>query len=166
MDGVLWHGEKPMPGLLDFFDTLQRMEIGFVLATNNATKTAEQYSQKLAKFGLQIPASLILTSAEATAGYLSQRHEPGSAVYIVGGNGLHQEMANNGFHIISPEEVAAGESAALVVVGLNPTVTYDELAMAALLVLGLYRFWQRRNTAPVVPVKVARGAALRASQEG
>ena len=43
MDGVLWRGETPMPGLPEFFATLRRLDIGFVLATNNATKTAVMY---------------------------------------------------------------------------------------------------------------------------
>ena len=47
MDGVLWHGETPVPGLPEFFVTLDRLDIGYVMATNNATKTAEQYTEKL-----------------------------------------------------------------------------------------------------------------------
>ena len=53
MDGVLWRGETPMPGLADFFATLRRLGIGFVLATNNATKTAVMYTAKLARFGAE-----------------------------------------------------------------------------------------------------------------
>jgi len=40
------------------------------------------------------------------------------------------------------------------------------LPMVALLLLGIYRLWQRRNTAPVVEVKAKRTPAFRASQEG
>jgi 4-nitrophenyl phosphatase len=134
MDGVLWRGETPMPGLLEFFATLRRLEIGFVLATNNATKTASQYTEKLARFELQIPASQIVTSAEATASYLSGRCKPGTAVYVVGESGLHQAMAARQFHIITPGEVRDGITAAVVVVGFNRHTTYDDLAMGALLV--------------------------------
>ena len=52
MDGVLWHGEMPVPGLVAFFDTLDQLDIGYVMATNNATKTAEQYTEKFKRFGL------------------------------------------------------------------------------------------------------------------
>ena len=54
MDGVLWLGETPMPGLADLFDTLHKLGIHFVLATNNASKTPEQYVAKFARFGLSI----------------------------------------------------------------------------------------------------------------
>jgi hypothetical protein len=40
------------------------------------------------------------------------------------------------------------------------------LPVVGLLVLGLYRFWQRRNTAPVVTASATRNPARRASQEG
>ena len=37
MDGVLWRGDVPMPGLAEFFETLQKKDIGLVMATNNAS---------------------------------------------------------------------------------------------------------------------------------
>jgi 4-nitrophenyl phosphatase len=134
MDGVLWHGETAVPGLAAFFAALARLEMGYVLATNNATKSAADYSGKLARFGLQIPAERILTSAEATAGYLSTTYSNGAKVYVVGESGLRQEVAGKGFHILSTDEAHAGATAAVVVVGYNRGVTYKELAMGALLV--------------------------------
>ncbi|MGZ9220744.1 MAG: hypothetical protein ACXW4Q_01435, partial [Anaerolineales bacterium] len=43
MDGVLWQGEAPMPGLHEFFEILRRRAIKFVLATNNNTQTPEGF---------------------------------------------------------------------------------------------------------------------------
>jgi 4-nitrophenyl phosphatase len=134
MDGVLWRGETPMPGLADFFTILRKKNINFALATNNATKTAVMYTEKLAKFGVQIPPEHILTSAETTAVYLSDRYDAGTAVYIVGEKGLHDALIAKGFHIITPEQVKSGTFAPLVVAGFNRHVIYDELAMGALLV--------------------------------
>lgn len=140
MDGVLWHGDTAMPGLAVFFSTLEEANIDYVLATNNATKTAAQYVDKLAGFGVSVPASQILTSAEATAAFLSHEYPPGTAVYIVGDSGLHQAIAAHGFRIIGPEDVRAGETAAVVVVGLARSVTYEVLAMASLLIANGARF--------------------------
>ena len=42
MDGVLWHGDKALPGLIDFFATLRARNIKFVMATNNAGKTGDE----------------------------------------------------------------------------------------------------------------------------
>ena len=134
MDGVLWRGDTPLPGLPDFFATLRRLGIGFVMATNNATKTAAMYTAKLARFGVAVPPEQILTSAEATAAHLAGQYPPGSPVYIIGDKGLHEALAARGFRTVGPAEVRAGATAAAVVVGLSPDVTYEELAMGSLLV--------------------------------
>jgi len=134
MDGVLWHGESAMPGLAALFDTLRRLDMGFVLATNNATKTAEQYMDKLANMGVSIPAEKIVTSAETTAKYLAERYPQGTAVYVIGTSSLHEILQSYGFNIVEPNQVEEGQSAQLVVVGYDPGVVYKELAMGSLLV--------------------------------
>ncbi len=131
MDGVLWRGETPMPGLVDFFTTLDDAGIGYILATNNATKTAVMYSERLRRFGVTIPPEKILTSAEATATYLAGLYKPGSPVYVIGAKGLHDAVTDKGFRVISPAEVRAGGMAVSVVAGLSPQMTYEELAMGA-----------------------------------
>ena len=70
MDGVLWHGETPLPDLPGFFARLDALGIDYALATNNATRTASLYTEKLARFGVSMPADRIVTSAEATAAFL------------------------------------------------------------------------------------------------
>lgn len=134
MDGVLWKGETPMPGLANFFTTLKSLNINYVLATNNATKTAAQYTQKIARLGVNIPSTKILTSAETTAVYLRDKYRHGTAVYIVGEKGLYDALDAHGFQIISPNQVQNGTEAQIVVVGFNRQVTYQEMAKGALLI--------------------------------
>jgi 4-nitrophenyl phosphatase len=92
MDGVLWKGETPMSGLVEFFDTLRRKHKGFVLATNNATKTTDQYVEKLANFGVEIPNFQVLTSSEATAQFIRRQYPARKKAYIVGEIGLQKAM--------------------------------------------------------------------------
>ena len=80
MDGVLWLDNTPLPGLIPFFDLLHERGISYVLATNNASKTARQYVQKLAKFGVAIQLDRVLTSPLATAYYLKTKFEAGAKV--------------------------------------------------------------------------------------
>lgn len=134
MDGVLWRGETPMPGLAEFFAAMRQRGIGFALATNNAGKTAVMYTEKLARFGVDVPPEQIVTSAEATAGYLRQEYGAGTAVYVVGDTGLHQAIAAQGFTIITPEEARAGAEATAVVVGFSRNATYEIMAMGAHLI--------------------------------
>jgi len=135
MDGVLWHGERPVTGLVSFFKQLERLDIGYVLATNNARKIAEQYSEKLANFGVTVPAGQILTSAEAAARHLQGLHPPGTRAYVVGDIGLRLAMANHGFDLLESEGlVGEGATADLVVVGFTPYFCYDDLASATYLI--------------------------------
>lgn len=123
-----------MPGLPDFFATLRRLELNFVLATNNAASTRTQYVEKLERFGVPVDPAQILTSAEATGSYLSKKYPPGAPVFIIGDEGLQQAMRNHGFRSITVDDVLSGATAALVVVGFTRHVTYPELAAGSLLV--------------------------------
>jgi 4-nitrophenyl phosphatase len=134
MDGVLWHGDTPMPGLAEFFATMRDAGIGCVLATNNATKTAAMYTERLAGFGVAMPPEQILTSAEATASYLTGEYDYGAPAYVIGDRGLREAIAARGFRQVTPREVRGGETAAFVVAGLSRDVTYEDLAMGSVLI--------------------------------
>ncbi len=138
MDGVLWRGETPMPGLATFFETLRDARINFVLATNNATKVATQYAEKLREFGVTVSPSAILTSAEATAAYLENRFPPGASAYVVGETGLRQAMESQGFSVLPESDdvnfVDPQLRADVVVVGFTRHACYRHLATAVHLI--------------------------------
>ena len=134
MDGVLWRGETPMPGLAEFFATLQACGIQFVLATNNASKTPAMYVEKLARFGVAVAKEQVFTSAEATGHYVADRYKPESAVFVVGDVGLQTAVQRRGFRLLQVEDVMGGETAIFVVAGFNPSATYPQMAAGALLI--------------------------------
>ncbi len=127
MDGVLWRGDEPLPGLQEFFAFLRRRGIDFVLATNNSSRLPEQYAAKLARFGIEVPVERILTSAQVSAAYLAGLAPPGTRVYPIGGEGVGHALEQHGF-------VLADEGVAYVVVGWDQKLTWDKLATAALLI--------------------------------
>jgi 4-nitrophenyl phosphatase len=130
MDGVLWRGSEPLPGLTDFFDFLDQRSVPFTLATNNSTKTPHQYLEKLTSFGVTLEPHQILTSSLATAAYLKREHEPGTKAYIVGQEGLHQALQEAGFTVLEN----ASQTADIVVAGAHFSLTYDNLKYATLLI--------------------------------
>ncbi len=125
MDGVLWRGDRPMAGLPAFFAFLRQHGIRFVLATNNASKRPEQYVEKLARFEVQVPLECILTSAQATADYLTTVAPPGAPVYALGMEGLRDALTERGF-------VLTDDGARYVVVGWTIDLTWQKLALATL----------------------------------
>lgn len=133
MDGVLWHGEVPLPGLVAFFKALRLLQLPFVLATNNASLTAEQYVLKLAKMGVTVSLEEILTSGMATASYLAE-HYPAdlTRVFVIGNQGAKQPLIERGFTITGLYETGGDCGADLVVSGLDRQLSWDKLATAAL----------------------------------
>lgn len=127
MDGVLWRGAQVIPGAPEFIRFLRQRGIGFVLATNNSTRTAAQYQDRLAGFGIEVAPHEIVTSALATAGYLATQAEPGTPVYVIGGDGLRQALTEKGF-------VLDSQQARYVVVGMDLELTFDKLRRATLLI--------------------------------
>jgi 4-nitrophenyl phosphatase len=129
MDGVLWHGDKAIAGLIEFFQLLRDKQIRFILATNNASLTREQYVSKLAKMGVAVELNEILTSGIATALYLAERYEPSKTrVYVLGEEGASQPLVELGFILTGLYEVNAD----VVVCGKDSTLTWDKLATATL----------------------------------
>jgi 4-nitrophenyl phosphatase len=127
IDGTLWRGSMPMPGLAPFFDFLQRRAVSFILVTNNSVETPARYQQKLAGFGVDIQPDQILTCSLATAAYLKQKHE-GAVVYVIGQTGLRQALCQAGFSLTDK----ADPPAQVVVVGGDTGLTYDKLKYAVL----------------------------------
>jgi len=139
MDGVLWHGNKALPGLRDFFATLRKQQIPFVLATNNASLTQQQYIDKLASMEVEVAAKEILTSSMATARYLKENlPENKRRVYVIGEVGLTEPLQQQGFtltdlyQVNQPDKGINQEGADIVVSGLDRKLTWDKLATATL----------------------------------
>jgi len=125
MDGVLYRGNEAIPGTSDFVEVLREQQIGFVLATNNSTRTPEQFVDKLARMGVAVRADEVLTSAQATAGYLAGIAPPGARVFVVGQDGLRTALSEAGFCLVECD-------AEFVVAGMDFGVCYERLAQATL----------------------------------
>lgn len=139
MDGVLWHGDQPLPELIDFFQTLRDRQLRFILATNNASRTVEQYVNKLAGMGVAVDRNEILTSSMATASYLAEHTDPAlTRVFVIGESGARQPLIERGFTLTGLYEVndASGAGtkvgADFVVCGMDRDLSWDKLATATL----------------------------------
>jgi 4-nitrophenyl phosphatase len=130
MDGVLWRGDQPLPGFHDIFAYLHERSIPYALLTNNSGKTPTQYVEKLARLGVpDVPAARILTSASATAAYLSGQYPAGTRVYVIGMDGIREALDAAGFDVVGEDGPAE-----VVVAGIDFALSYPKLRRAALLI--------------------------------
>jgi len=127
MDGVLYLGDAPLPGLDAFFAFLTEHDISFQLVTNNSSLTPPMYVDKMARMGGELKPGDILTSSLATADYLATRFPHGSQVYAIGEEGLMDALQGAGFVLGRRRPVA-------VVVGYDRDLTYSKLREATLLI--------------------------------
>jgi 4-nitrophenyl phosphatase len=127
MDGVLWRGDEPLPGITEIFEWLNEHQIPYALATNNSSKTQRDYVNKLERMGVAgVPEDRIVTAATATAAYMQTRYRPGTCVHVLGMDGLRIALADAGFDVYCEDEPE------VVVAGIDFTLTYESLRQAAL----------------------------------
>ena len=87
MDGVIYHGNRLLPGVKEFVEWLYRENKRFLFLTNSSERTPRELSQKLSRMNLNVDESHFYTSALATAEFLSNQM-PGCSAYCIGAAGL------------------------------------------------------------------------------
>jgi len=127
MDGVIYHGNKLLPGVKEFVNWLQNENKNFLFLTNSSERTAKELQEKLFRLGIEVDQTHFYTSALATAAFLSSQKPKGSA-FIIGEAGLINALYNVGYTMnnINPDYVIIGESR---------SYTFDRIEQAVNLVL-------------------------------
>jgi len=127
MDGVIYHGNRLLPGVKEFIDWLHSEDKKFVFLTNSSERTPRELKEKLSRLGIEVGTEVFYTSALATAMFLSSQKPKGSA-YIIGEAGLINALYNVGYTMnnIDPDYVVMGESR---------TYSYEKIEHAVNLVI-------------------------------
>jgi 4-nitrophenyl phosphatase len=145
MDGVIYVGNQPLPGVQELFDYLDASGRRWLCITNNASNTSAMFADKLAKMGIHAAPEHILGSAEATASWLAGEAPRGSKVIMLGMDGLRSALLKEGFELVTdPHE------AAYAVAGINFHLHYDQLADVTLAIRAGAQFIGT-NTDPTYP---------------
>ncbi len=111
MDGVIYHGDKLLPGVKEFVDWLYKENKKFLFLTNASGRTPKELQMKLWRMGLDVDESHFYTSALATAKFLS-RQDPNCSAYVIGDPGLFNALHDSGVTVndIDPDYVIVGET--------------------------------------------------------
>lgn len=141
-DGVLFTGEKPIPGALEAVRRLQAGGAACYFITNNSGKSRAAVAARLEQQGVACSAADVVTAGSATGAYLNAQRL--RSAYVIGEAGLREELAEAGCacwppttdSLLSNEEFAELFSADApvpdaVVVGLCSSFTYRHLATAS-----------------------------------
>lgn len=139
MDGVLWRSETPISDLPAIFARIRKRGLKVVMATNNATKTVDEFLAKFAKFNVTLEPWQIVTSSLATAYTLEKEFPNGERVFVIGENGIQRALESQGITIITdPEDETPVEA---VVVGIDRCISYPKLRRASMHIRAGARFY-------------------------
>jgi len=119
MDGTFYLGERLLPGALDFMDYLAAKNLDYLFLTNNSSKHAGLYAEKIQKMGFDVPVEKVFTSGEATTIYL-KKQRPNAKIYLVGTKALEEEFKKSGFLLTESDPDFA-------VLGFDTTLTYEKI---------------------------------------
>ena len=113
MDGVIYHGNKVLDGVVEFVNWLQSEKKDYLFLTNNSGLTPKELQQKLFRMGLDVPEEHFYTSALATAQFLKNQ-APGCSVFAIGEAGLLNALYDVGITMndVNPDYVVVGEGRA------------------------------------------------------
>ena len=111
MDGVIYHGNRLLPGVESFLNWLKRENKHYLFLTNSSQYTPRELQQKLARMGLEVDVSHFYTSALATARFLSSQ-APGCSAYVMGEHGILNALYEAGitYNDVDPDYVVVGEA--------------------------------------------------------
>lgn len=131
MDGVLYLGTRPLPGVSDMFNALRVRGIPFMLATNNSTLTRQEFVDRLGRMDIAVSPEQIQTSSTATRDYLQRSPDvkDNARVYVVGMPSV-TAILQEGTSLVMATEDDEPESIDVVVVGLDFGLTYDKMKRA------------------------------------
>jgi NagD protein len=111
MDGVIYHGNKLLPGITEFVTWMENSGKKYLFLTNSSERTPRELQEKLKRLGITVGEDHFYTSALATAAFLSSQKPNGSA-YIIGDAGLIHALYSVGYTInnVNPDYVIVGDT--------------------------------------------------------
>ena len=131
MDGVLWKGDAPIGDLPSIFARIANLGLKVVFATNNGTRSPQQYVERLAGYGVTIEAWQVVTSSLCVAHLLSQKYPPGTPFFAIGEQGVFEALRAKNFVTLSIDDAPNAQA---VVMGIDRQISFEKMREATLLV--------------------------------
>ncbi len=122
MDGTFYLGKRLLPGADAFLKKWTDSGRKALFVTNNSSRDALYYVEKLAGMGVCVPPQMVITSGQATALALQARY-PGALAYVMGNDYVKRELRAAGVRVAQDERDAPD----VLVAAYDTTLTYEKL---------------------------------------
>lgn len=130
LDGVVYAGERAVPGAPEALARLREEGVAIRFVTNNASRTPQQVVDKLVSVGVQADVEEVLASPRAAVELLRGPLglPRGARVAVAGGQGLMEAVTGAGLRAEPVAQVTERPDA--LVQGFSPTTAWSDLAAA------------------------------------
>jgi glycerol-1-phosphatase len=146
LDGVVYIGPEAVIGAPEHLTRAAEAGLHLAYVTNNASRTPSAVAAHLRRLGLRVDDGDVVTSAQAAARLLGDRLDPGSPVFVIGGEGLEVALSEQGLDPVQDREA----DPVAVASGYSGELRWSTVVAGALLVRdGLP--WVASNTDMTVP---------------
>ncbi|NLJ71111.1 MAG: HAD-IIA family hydrolase [Clostridiaceae bacterium] len=98
MDGTFYVGNQILPGSLEFLREAAKRDLEILFLTNNSSRSAEYYVEKLKNMGVKSPFLNVLTSGQATGRYVLKNF-PTQKGFLLANSIVTAEMEKIGLQI-------------------------------------------------------------------
>jgi 4-nitrophenyl phosphatase len=126
LDGTVYLGNRILEGSIEFLKELEREGIQFKFFTNNSSKNAEVYINRITKMGYPVSQDMMLISNQVIINYIKE-NMPDKKVFILGNEYLKNDFVKAGINLVS-------DNADIVVVGFDTSLVYENVSKACELI--------------------------------
>lgn len=120
MDGTVYLSDTPIEGALDFIREVEKdPDRDYIFFTNNASRVPSVYVEKLARMGICVDESHVVTAGDVCAEYLKVNY-PGARIYLNGTPVLEKNWKEKGLKLVEKDPDVCVQS-------FDTTLTYQKL---------------------------------------
>lgn len=130
LDGVVYVGAEAVPDAPEHLEKARNAGMHLAYITNNASRPPTVVAEHLRALGIPADPDDVVSSAQAAARLVAQQVPAGSAVFVIGGTGLFEALAEHGLEPVQTIE----EDPVAVVSGYHGDLRWQTVSAGAILV--------------------------------
>lgn len=128
IDGVIFEGEQAIGDLKVIFDQINALDLAFVIATNNSSRSRECCVELFKTQGVNIIVEQVVNSTSVTLNYLQANFPRSAAIHVLGSSILKSELTRAGYTLVEDLK----RPVVAVIVGIDKDFNYNKLKVASL----------------------------------
>ena len=101
LDGVIWECESLLPGVKSLFSLLESQSKRIYFVSNNAIRSRRTFLSLFSSLSIPADPDNIICAGFACASYLLSTYPLPSKIFVIGSEGLIEEISSAGYEVVS-----------------------------------------------------------------